>query len=249
MKLPKMILFDYGQTLLGEGEWDNLRGNAALLRHAVKNPRNVTAQDVAALADELFGKTCLPVRELDRELHEWQFDRLLYELLQVEFPFTAQEQERVFFENAMTIEPMPHIEELLELIREIGIRTGVVSNLISSGMELERRITMHFPAHKFEFIIASSEYGVRKPDPLIFQLALAKAGLPPEDIWFCGDHPRCDVEGSHAAGMQPVWYESLDLLDPRPDPTLTAPNCPHLYIRSWRELIEILKEPTCTTPT
>jgi len=242
MTLPKMILFDYGQTLLGEVEWDNLRGNAALLRHAVKNPRGITAEQLARFADELFYQTCWPVREIRRELHQWQFDRLLFGLLQIELSLTPEEQERVFFEHTLKIAPMPHIEELLGLLRELGIRAGVVSNIMSSRTELERRIASYLPLQQFEFIIASSDYGIRKPDPLIFQLALAKASLPPGDIWFCGDHPRCDVEGSHAAGMYPVWYESHDLPDPRPDTTLTAPNCPHLHIHSWRELIEILKE-------
>jgi len=182
MKPPKMILFDYGQTLLGEIKWNNLRGNAAVLRHAVCNPRGITAEDISDFADKLFAKSCVPVRELDRELHQWQFDRLLYGLLLIELSLTPAEQERIFFEASLDIMPMPYIEELLALLRERGIRTGVVSNLMSSREELERRITTHLPSHTFEFIIASSDVGIRKPDPLIFQLALAKANLPPQDI-------------------------------------------------------------------
>lgn len=50
MACPKMILFDYGRTLAYEPGWDSLRGNAALLRYAVKNDGGYTAEDVGKVA-------------------------------------------------------------------------------------------------------------------------------------------------------------------------------------------------------
>jgi len=234
MTLPKMILFDYGGTLMDE-EWDPPRGDEAILRHAVKNPLGLTPKDLGHFAEELRAELCDSVIALRRELHEWQFTRLLYETLQIEFSIPVEEQERVFFQAASVRHtPMPHVKELLAFLAGQNIRTAVVSNIMSSGAELKRRIERHFSLAQFEFIIASSDYGVGKPDPLIFRLALAKADLPPEDVWFCGDNIRCDIEGSNAAGMQAVWYED--------DPSENPPACPHLQIRDWRELIEILKE-------
>ena len=232
MTLPKMILFDYGGTLMDEPSWNGLPGTRALLRYAVKNPRGLTAEEVSGFADELFDSVGRAAWNIDRELHEWQFDRLLYGLLQIEFSISAEEQERVFCAATCT-EPMPHIEELLAYLAGQGIRMGVVSNIMFSAGQLRERIARHLPLEQFEFTIASSEFGVRKPDPLIFQLALGKADLSPEDVWFCGDHPRCDVEGAHAAGMRPVWYCGA------PE---KPPACPHLHIQDWRELIQILKD-------
>ena len=37
MNRPKMILFDYGQTLIAEKEFNGVRGTEAVLKHAVKN--------------------------------------------------------------------------------------------------------------------------------------------------------------------------------------------------------------------
>lgn len=42
MKYPKMIIFDYGHTLLYEPDWNADRDNAELLRYVVKNPSNCT---------------------------------------------------------------------------------------------------------------------------------------------------------------------------------------------------------------
>jgi len=237
LRAPKMVLFDYGGTLMDEA-WDPdpFAGTRALMAYVVRNSRGLGAEEIGRFAQELHGKVCPPVHAFARELHEWQFTRLLYELLQLEFSIPLEELERVYYAAARTrLAPMPHIKELLAFLAGQGIRAGVVSNIMSSVEELKRRMEAHFSLNQFDFVIASSDYGVAKPDPLIFQLALAKADLPPGDVWFCGDNIRCDVEGACAAGMQPVWYS---------DGQEAPPGCPHLHVRDWRELIGILKERT-----
>lgn len=46
MQYPEMIIFDYGHTLLYEPGFDPVRGSAALLAQAVKNPHHYTLADV-----------------------------------------------------------------------------------------------------------------------------------------------------------------------------------------------------------
>jgi len=235
-----MILFDYGHTLLAEPDWDFMRGAEALLRYAVKNPLGRTAKEVAKFIGGLWEKF-LPVLHMDMNHHEHQIMRLTVESLRLEFSLSLDELEMVFWESCVSIMPLPHIQELLDFLSERAIRTGVVSNMTFSGKALAQRITKHL-RHEFEFIIASSEYGVRKPDPLIFRLAIAKANLPPEDIWFCGDNPRCDVDASYAAGMHPVWFTDDTLPCPFRDVTQPEPLSPCLHIHDWRELITDLKD-------
>ncbi len=38
-------------------------------------------------------------------------------------------------------------------------------------------------------------YMFRKPNRRIFDLALEKAGLNPEEVWYIGDDYECDVKG------------------------------------------------------
>ena len=40
MDKPKMIMFDYGQTLIREAEFNGIRGTEAVLEHAIKNKYN-----------------------------------------------------------------------------------------------------------------------------------------------------------------------------------------------------------------
>jgi len=242
LKRPKMILFDYGHTLLAEPEWDFERGAAALLGCAKANPLGVTAQEVSAFIQGLW-KKFHQVLLMDMNHHEHQMMRLTVETLRLEFTVPLEDLEMTFWENCVELVPLPHIQELLDFLAEQNIRTGVVSNMTFSGAGLAARITKSL-RHSFDFIIASSEYGIRKPDPMIFQLAIAKANLPPEDIWFCGDNPRCDVDAASAAGMFPVWFTDNTVPCPFRDVTQDEPLSPNLHINDWRELIMQLKDIT-----
>ncbi len=241
LRKPKMILFDYGQTLLAETEYDPLRATRVLMQYAVKNPRDLTPEQIGAFAEELYEKVCMPARSIHREVHTWQFERLLYDLLQIEFSIPREEQEFIFFGAGIRAVAMPHVAQLLDFLAENNIRRAVVSNISSSGKQLKERIARALPGYEFEFVIASSEYAVCKPDPLIFQLACAKADLEPQDIWFCGDHPRFDVEGSYAAGMTPVWFTDTTIECTWRKPESARSQCPHLHLHDWRELIELIK--------
>lgn len=46
MKLPKMILFDYGQTLVNEQKFDGIKGTEAILEYAAVNKYHLTAEQV-----------------------------------------------------------------------------------------------------------------------------------------------------------------------------------------------------------
>jgi len=43
MKTPKMILFDYGQTLIAE-KFDGLKGTEAVLRYATRNKYHLSPE-------------------------------------------------------------------------------------------------------------------------------------------------------------------------------------------------------------
>lgn len=65
----------------------------------------------------------------------------------------------------------------------------------------------------FEFIITSSNFMFYKPDKRISDLALEKAELQPDEVWYIGDQYECDVKGVLNAGLLPIWYiGTIDLL-------------------------------------
>lgn len=59
----------------------------------------------------------------------------------------------------------------------------------------------------FDLILVSEEAGVKKPDPRIFEMALNKLHILPEECLFIGDHPVNDVEGAVKAGIPAIWMK------------------------------------------
>ena len=237
---PEMILFDYGQTLTREEKFNPVRGTQAMLKHAKSNPNGVTALQIQELADTLSSEIANALIGDNRsrnllEISNYAFNRYLYEYYEVEFAESTEVLERIFWDNAAPGRPTENIEKLLMHLQEIGIRTGVISNITASTNTLTNRINELLPDNHFEFILASSDYIFRKPHKRIFEMALVKAKLSAEQIWFCGDNPICDIEGAYNTGMKPVWYTACMF-----ENTGIAPSVPYLKIDDWEELIHML---------
>lgn len=234
---PKMILFDYGLTLLHEPDFNPLRGDIALSQYIIKNPNHVTPEEISEYAKSIF-LSAEASRTAGYEVHEHTLLRLVNDTLGLEYSLSLEEQEQIFWENASVAVPMPQVEMMLEEIHRMGIRTAVISNISFSAEALKRKIDTALPNNHFEFVIASSEYGVRKPNPLIFRAALQRAGVVPEDVWFCGDNFQADILGASGVGMFPIWYrngvQSESLLAEENGVTDV------LIIREWQEMIDVL---------
>ena len=242
MALPKMVLFDYGETLVHEDDFDAVAGNEALLRFARQNPEHVTALQLQEFVQKLQEDTLRHARTLNLEAHNRIFNRFLFEYFGLELALTPLQAETIFWDAAAPGSPMPGICELLEFLHCRGIRTGVVSNISFSGEALAERVNRLLPGNHFEFIIASSEYLFRKPSPRLFGIALRKAGVAPGNIWFCGDNAAADVSGASAAGMWPVWYTAPLPCAYRPKEACQTPDCACAHIFHWRELQQLLQE-------
>jgi putative hydrolase of the HAD superfamily len=238
---PKMIIFDYGQTIIDEKIFDPLEGTRAVLNSAAINPNNVSADEVQALAYELgkdIGRWGVDAEEQTfLEVHNHVFQNYLYEYFDIEFTKPMAEIERIFQSAACIAEPTKNIVEFLKFLASRNIRTSVVSNISFSGNLLKEHINNIIPSNNFEFIIASSEYIFRKPHKRIFELALRKAKLNASDAWYCGDNAVFDVDGAAASGIFPVWYKGAIQKSNN-----YIPKSHHLEVNNWNELINMLEK-------
>ena len=210
MKTPKMILFDYGQTLVAESKFDGVRGTAAVLQHAVRNKYNLSAEQVQARANEInqeFGRFDPEKRHLFQiEIPNTMFTPYLYESLGIEIALTNAEIDTIFWDAAAPGAATEGVEDFLKFLKKREIRTGVISNISYAPSVVAARINRLLPENAFEFILTSSNYIFRKPHRRIFDLALEKADLRPDEVWYIGDQYECDVKGALNAGLYPVWY-------------------------------------------
>lgn len=239
MKKPKMILFDYGQTLVNEQLFDGIKGTEAVLKYATKNKYNKSAEEVQAYANKVnqeLGRFDPEKRHLFQvEVPNYMFTKYLYESQGIEIALSSEEIDSVFWDAAAPGKPTEGIREFLAFLKENQVRTGVISNISYCGNAVAKRINDCIPDNDFEFIIATSEYMYRKPNKHIFELALEKAELQPEEVWYIGDQYQCDIVGASAAGLFPVWYiGAIDMKYESKEDILT--------IEHWKELIDLLKK-------
>lgn len=234
MERPELILFDYGETLFTETQHGWAAGHDELLRRATRNPRQVTGEEVANLERELWQELAGKDPDCCHEFHHGAMLRYLNDYFGLEFELSPQQQEAVLWEACSPGVPVPHIEELLRLLWERGIRTGVISNLSFTEKSLRDRVEGGLPGHHFELLISSMEYGVRKPSRRLFELALRKTDVAAERAWFCGNDPVCDVEGAANAGLRAFWYTGTLRGERR------LPRCAYTELTDWAELIELL---------
>lgn len=237
LKKPKMIWFDYGQTLLKEANFDGVKGTEAVLQYAVTNKYDLTAAQVQAEAEKInqeLGRFDPAKRHLFQvEVPNHMFTAYLYESLGIQLSISAEEIDRVFWDAAAPGTPTEGIESFLEFLYQNDIRTGVLSNISYAGTVVEERISKMLPKHHFEFIIATSEYMYRKPNKRIFEFILEKSELRPDDVWYIGDQYECDIVGAKSVGIFPIWYRG-------------AINMPYeekedvLIIADWKELQAML---------
>lgn len=241
MKYPKMILFDYGHTLLYEPDWNSVRGSEALLKYAVKNPNNLAVDDVGKSAELIFGQHVESIRSIGYDVSGQVCHKVLYEYLGIEFSLTPLEMETVFWNGASMGAIMPDADKMLDYINKNGVRSAVISNLLWSGDALTERLDRLLPNNQFEFVMTSSDYLVRKPGRILFDIALQKAGLSSDEVWYCGDNPRADIEGSSRAGIYPVWYDNDTGKDYKDRSKERLPQCEYFHIREWNEAIDLLE--------
>ena len=80
-------------------------------------------------------------------------------------------------------------EELVDyvpVIRAAGMATGIITNNVIEFREHWRG--MLAVDDLFDFVIDSSEVGMRKPNPAIFEKALEIGGFKPEEVIFLDDY-------------------------------------------------------------
>lgn len=242
MKKPEMIIFDYGHTLLYEPGFNAMRCEEAAYPYIIENPQNLTAEQIYAEVQRVFAEF-QEQRNAGIEIHEWQFMRLVYDYLGLKFSIPYSELEEIEWNAASPGAVMPGVEEMLDYLNDVGIRTAVISNIGWSGNALTNRINRLLPNNRFEFIMASSEYVIRKPHRMLFETALRKANLPANAVWYCGDNIRADIKGAHEAGIFPVLYEGStpDGVNPftqqNEEETI---DFDYLHIRDWNEMTTVL---------
>ena len=140
----------------------------------------------------------------------------------------SKELEIAFWDATVTTRPIAGARETLVALADLGIPLGVVSNSSFRGSVIAHELAKHHLAAPLSVVVASADYAVRKPNPLLFETAASLLDVPPRELWFVGDRLDTDVAGARAAGMVSVWLGQ---------PNDASDGAADLVVSSWSELL------------
>lgn len=231
MTKPEAILFDLWGTLLNSVEFDPLKGHAAVLA-TCENPRQVSLEEVTELARRIVTST-VP-REEDSALEYTQAALLtaIADAFDLRPRLRQDESEWVFWRASLEVGLIDGVGELLRGLESLGMPMGVVSNSSFAARTLERELEAQGIRRYFRFVISSADYGLRKPDPLIFEVALRRLRLEARRAWFAGDNVGYDIIGASQAGLFPVAFN--------PRKAIPGSVGVHAVISSWSQLLPLI---------
>jgi putative hydrolase of the HAD superfamily len=203
---PKGLLLDYGGTLVEEVSVDLRAGNEWMLAQASHRPAGITLEHLVERADRITREVAAQRDRVHLETPWPALTRLIHDFLGIRFDMPMPDLEIGFWKASVTTRAMPGAREALEQCHRAGVAIGVVSNTSFGEPVIRYELSRHGLTDRLAFVMASSDYAVRKPNVRLFDTAAARLGVNARDIWFVGDRLDTDIAGAKAAGMKAVWF-------------------------------------------
>ena len=229
----KAVLFDFWDTVV-ISEFSNEAANCGCFEYVTKNPNGVTGHQVTQAYKQYFDELRAQNPINGPEFVFEQLNTIIDQRLGLTYGISYLEREYVFIKKGHSnLRIPPNLEKLLAYLKAHNYRIGIVSNTIMHSATQIRVLKELYHPYPFEFVVSSSETVWRKPDVRIFEVALKKLGLKADEVLFVGDNFEADVEGSLAAGMQPVYYNRKEI------PATHPVKC--LEIHDYQELLTYLQ--------
>ena len=113
-----------------------------------------------------------------------------------------------------------------------ALQRGYTMGLLSNGNTYPERCGL---GGYFQFVVFAQDYGIQKPDPQLFEIAIERAGCTKRQLLHVGDSFQNDIIGAKQVGIKSVWLN-------RQGRNNEAEQQPDFEISSLRELTEILEK-------
>ena len=235
------MLFDFGHTLVDFRRTEEaLREAYEQIRARIEAVAYMEVHELLDLIERVAGGVdrLVEASYAERRMEELDIAELFRESLAgIGFRLPDDVVEHIIvldhsaYSNSITVEP-----EMLEILTSLSGRylIGLVSNVSLLPHLMRGDLDRLGIGLLHTMSVFSSEVGVRKPDPRIFEEALRRIGAAAPETVFVGDRLYDDVSGAQAVGMRTVQTRQFRQED---DPTYA----PDAVIGHLRELPEVLR--------
>jgi putative hydrolase of the HAD superfamily len=208
----KVILFDFGDTLVSFEDFDYEASLRALYRKLVENDIKVSYEKFRAtyfkVREQLYKETNASLKEVNFCV------RVASVLSELGFKLSPKDPKVISSVEAF----MESLKESLkldlqtpEILRRLKekYKLGLVSNF--AYPPTIKQVLAKFGLLKFfDVVVVSGDIGWRKPSPKIFEAALKELKVNALETVFVGDAPFHDIAGAGRLGMKTILLTPSD---------------------------------------
>jgi len=228
------VFFDIGDTLVDESEFGQLR-QQKIYEFLIQRGIETDPDSYSMSLNNMSMRGRISLFEQLRMLSE-ETDSSPILAMELFRDYTLQ----VAPAAPLLFRPFPDAEECLDKVsRDFPRRLGVIANQptwIRKSMEEWGLAKFFIP----ECFVISDEVGVNKPDPSIFEFALAQGGIPSHQAVMIGNDYLWDIEPAKRLGMHTIWIDGPDTYNPWAPP-IENPSSADFRIHSLAEVPNALE--------
>lgn len=200
----RTIFFDAGDTLIAYRRPLRILLQDFFIEHdaIVRRDQIAEALDLLNLR---YRSVMGTIRTVEQERRLWlAVARDLLDLLLPRRRDLADRLGRWFSESWWLLKVFRDVRPAMYRLRRLGYQLAVVSNWEPSLEEVLDHLGLRF---YFSAVVTSSVEGIWKPDPRLFEIALRRCGLRPEEAVSVGDDVERDVEAAARAGLAGILLD------------------------------------------
>lgn len=204
-KLVTDVFFDLDHTL-----WD-FEKNSALTFEKIflENKIDVDIADFLNVYVPINFRFWKLYREEKIQKPELRYQRLKSTFDRIQHPVSDEIINKLaseYIANLSTFKHLlPHTTEVLEYLKP-----NYKLHIITNGFQeiQEKKLRNSNIIEYFEHIVNSEMAGVKKPNPIIFELALQKANISAGCALMIGDNMEADILGAQALGFHTIHFNA-----------------------------------------
>ena len=183
----KAVLFDFWGTLAENGTYSPTKGTMSILRLPID-----FKEFIVKFEEALFTKSF--------DSQEDAF-KAVCEAFNVEpLPVVISKLIGLWNKNKLFAKPYPETTEVLQKLKDKGIKLAIVSNTHQGSVE--EVLEKHDLKKYFDEVVLSYKEGKLKQHGDLYGVALEKLGVSKDEALVIGDSIETDIEGAKAAGVK-----------------------------------------------
>lgn len=211
----KAVVFDLGDTLILTDKWDYDDCLKRLL-DSLKRDNVILQASYDEFKHVYFETRNRMYLEAEKSLEEVDFRLRIAETLnhlghrsEPTDPVVTRAIEAFMDSFVEDVRMDDYVPTILKQLKQ-NYRLGLVSNFAySQGLW---KILQRFDLAKFfDAVVVSGEFGLRKPNPKIFQRILELLDVDTSATVFVGDSLKADIEGAKKLGIKTILVENVGL--------------------------------------